>query len=429
MGKGRKGQSRVLLNPMWIRRSAIGLKIKALTRGTDVHVRVNHHGRLFYRPIRAAKKEVPACIPCFMNYNQIRMAKMGYPSKPATCCPDHAEDTMIHRNQQCLHVDCIKTAVWGYPWEGKRLRCKTHADEQMIDVVNPRCKICAKRCIYGLKTDNVPTHCKAHKSPEMKDICNRQCEHLQCPLRPNYGFESEGRIRFCKQHAKEGMRDFARVCHTAGCTLRPLFGFVMGKMIACLQHKKPSMVNVANPRCRREDCDAVARHPLVRNGKGQKLCHVHAFEAKIIAYASYGKSRQACACWDQLEQELDITIQHEHFVPGQLGVTGEEFHFSGTQMRADGFEPTSRICYEYHGHQYHGFPPEHPKSNPTHPKYRLKNQQLFDKTMRIMQRKANHLGTPVHYIWQYQWESWLKNPAACSLFSLFQVLEPESVLS
>ncbi len=121
----------------------------------------------------------------------------------------------------CKTIDCTKRPSYGLPDDKKATYCKSHALDDMIDIVNKRClePDCTTRPSYGLPDDKRATYCKSHALEDMIDIVNKRCLDPDCTTKPSYGLSDDKRATYCKSHASDDMIDIvSKRCETCNST-------------------------------------------------------------------------------------------------------------------------------------------------------------------------------------------------------------------
>ena len=123
--------------------------------------------------------------------------------------------------KHCKSIDCTKRPYFGYLDDKRATYCKSHASDDMIDIVSKRCKAidCTKNPVYGLPDDKKATYCKSHASDDMIDIKHKRCLDPDCTTRPSYGLPDDKKATYCKSHALEGMINIVnKLCETCNST-------------------------------------------------------------------------------------------------------------------------------------------------------------------------------------------------------------------
>ena len=122
--------------------------------------------------------------------------------------------------------------------------------------------------------------------------------------------------------------------------------------------------------CRLNGHDTVAQANYAdENGRANKLCAQCAVKAGSHVDTGFsGASYVACRCFCRLERALGIKLPHIHYIPGG-GHDGKEVKNllpDHPLMKPDAFVPdksgkTKGSVYQFHGGEYHGYPPGHAK--------------------------------------------------------------------
>jgi hypothetical protein len=184
--------------------------------------------------------------------------------------------------KECEVADCKTQPTYDWPG-GKGIRCVSHKQEGMEDVVNT--DLCEHVGDDGIKCKTRPSFnleglpakfCKKHSTGLMIDVVNKRCEHAGCrKINPIFGNIGE-RGRFCKEHKQHGMKDVVNkhVCEEDECSKRPVFDFEGGKGRRCFSHKLSGMIDIHNKRCQEEGCDKINPAYGFEKGKGV-MCVQH----------------------------------------------------------------------------------------------------------------------------------------------------------
>jgi hypothetical protein len=212
------------------------------------------------------------------NYNEPEETKGLY-------CKKHKKDDMIDVvNKRCKSEGCNKQPIYNEPGETKPLYCKKHKKEGMINVVSKRCKSegCNKQPIYNEPGETKGLYCKKHKKEGMIDVVNKRCKSEGCNIRPNYNEPGETKPLYCKKHKKEGMINVvSKRCKSEGCNKQPIYnepGETKG--LYCKDHKKYGMIDVVNKRCKEKDCNKIPYYNTPGESKGL-YCLEHKKEGMI----------------------------------------------------------------------------------------------------------------------------------------------------
>ena len=147
----------------------------------------------------------------------------------------------------CGHLSCKKNAVFGYNKGDKKLFCKTHAKEYMINIANKHCQYdgCRTRPSFNLPGENKAIFCKLHAHKDMIDVKSKKCIFEGCRKQPVFNLPSERTMLFCDTHKKQGMINISKnKCSQRGCKNIPLFGYLGKRKECCEKHKKEEMINL-----------------------------------------------------------------------------------------------------------------------------------------------------------------------------------------
>lgn len=64
-----------------------------------------------------------------------------------------------------------------------------------------------KRASYGYKSTDKKLYCRTHSKENMMNVVSRKCRFRGCEKIPNYNYPNKIGGVYCKIHAKEGMVD------------------------------------------------------------------------------------------------------------------------------------------------------------------------------------------------------------------------------
>ena len=140
----------------------------------------------------------------------------------------------------------------------------------------------------------------------------------------------------------------------------------------CSDHAKAAGTYEVQHPCR--DCPDDAKIQAGykdEDGNPARLCADHAVAAGAHVDTGYtGGSYEACQCFDRLERVLGITLPHIHYHLGG-GHSGKEqkgLLQAHPNMKPDCYVPdptgvSKGTIYQYHGNEWHGYPPGHPKEH------------------------------------------------------------------
>jgi len=169
---------------------------------------------------------------------------------------------------KCNFEGCNKNSTYNTQGETKRLFCKDHKEDGMIDVVNKRCKFeggCDKRPKFNTPGEKSGLYCNEHKKDGMVDVIHKKCEFKGgCNKRPTYNTPGEKAGLYCKDHKENGMVDVVnkRCEFEGGCDKHAIYN-ILGetKRLYCNEHKKDGMVDVKSKRCKNDWCETFIKNP------------------------------------------------------------------------------------------------------------------------------------------------------------------------
>ena len=125
-------------------------------------------------------------------------------------CKLHKIDGMVDvKTKKCIEDNCKKQPCCNFENESKAIYCSDHKKENMINVISNRCQnaVCSKLATYGYEALSKRVSCLEHKTKDMIDLVHKKCHEVYCDKRPNYNFEDMSIGIYCKSHAKENMID------------------------------------------------------------------------------------------------------------------------------------------------------------------------------------------------------------------------------
>ena len=324
----------------------------------------------------------------------------------ATYCEKHKNPGMEDIvSKRCLDPECKRQPCYGMPDDDTATYCEKHKKPDMEDIKNKRCldPECKTRPCFGMSDDDSATYCGEHKKPGMEDIRSKRCLDPECKTRPCYGMPDDDTATYCVEHKKPGMEDIKnKRCLDQECKKGPCYGMSDDDSATyCAKHKKPGMEDITNKRCLDPECDIRASFPD-KKGNKRMLCGQHAYMAGTAKRPHPGCSIEACECFDRLEKELGIKIQHKHFKFGKDIPTGTEYKIPGTNYHVDGYDVATGDMYEYHGNAFHGYPPDHVKFDGCSSKTNKSNASMYNSTMDRMQLITANTGHRMFYVWGHE---------------------------
>jgi hypothetical protein len=219
--------------------------------------------------------------PC--TYNECKKnAQYNYNGETIPIyCKEHMLEGMRHMfYKRCEYVQgCNTTAIYNYPGE-KAKYCKTHKEENMIDVKRPKCKEieCLNNAYYGIY-GNKAEYCSIHKKDDMINL-TVLCVSKGCTIVRSFNYPNLKTAKFCATHKLEGMIDITvNRCTFPGCNTVANFDIPDGKGSRCSKHKELGMIDITHPTCVNEECN---NHPVYNfEGMKARYCNDHKLEGMI----------------------------------------------------------------------------------------------------------------------------------------------------
>lgn len=138
----------------------------------------------------------------------------------------------------------------------------------------PLCEQCGKTAYYALVND-IAKRCRQHRTMDMINTTSC-CEYPDCKSSSKAFDVPNGKGRFCKKHASDGMINVKNPrCEHSGCTSTSVtFDFLGGKGRFCKDHALSTMINVRSVLCEYDGCLSKSRNFDVPGGKG-RVCGRH----------------------------------------------------------------------------------------------------------------------------------------------------------
>ena len=211
-------------------------------------------------------------------------AGYGYPGEVRVKCVSHKLKDMVNVISKSCEL-CGKQPSLGFV-QGEPKRCKEHATEGMINVIDPKCifvdengKKCTTIASFNFPGERRPSHCGKHKAENMEDVVSPTCSYPGCEIRPSYNFPGLPR-KTCKQHAEKGMvHVYDKLCEAEGCKLRACYNYENEtEGIRCSEHSLPEMVDITKRKC--EDCKSIAYYNYIEE-KFPRKCREHKLDKMI----------------------------------------------------------------------------------------------------------------------------------------------------
>ena len=217
-------------------------------------------------------------------------------------------------------------------------------------------------------------HAKAAGTYEVQNPC-RDCPD-DAKVTAAYKDDDGNPARLCADHAKAaGTHELLHPCRDCPdhAKLTANYQDKDGNLDRlCADHARAAGTHeVLNP-CR--DCPDDAKltaNYQDKDGNLDRLCADHAVAAGTHVDTGHtGGSYEACQCFDRLERVFGIKLPHIHYHLGG-GHSGEEQKGllpAHPKMTPDCYVPdpggaSKGTVYQYHGNEFHGYPPGHAKEN------------------------------------------------------------------
>lgn len=111
----------------------------------------------------------------------------------------------MKRKKKCIVDMCTIIPSYNYRGEKKRLYCKNHKLEGMINISNTLCLNCNKTASYNYEDEGIPLYCKQHKMFMMINVkIKPKCLYVGCKKLPICGYEGNEAV-YCLSHKLKGM--------------------------------------------------------------------------------------------------------------------------------------------------------------------------------------------------------------------------------
>ena len=177
--------------------------------------------------------------------------------------------------RKCNEEKCIKQPTYGFKNTTKRLYCKDHKKENMIDVTNKKClkDNCNKQPTFNLSNEKNAMYCSEHKLYNMINIRSKRCKEQNCNKIPSFNLPDQKNGLYCNLHKKDNMIDVKhKCCLEENCNLRPSFNLPNKNAIYCSEHKKDNMIDVCHKKCL--ECNKIPSFNF-QNNKNGIYCNIH----------------------------------------------------------------------------------------------------------------------------------------------------------
>ena len=159
------------------------------------------------------------------------------------------------------------------------------------------------------------------------------------------------------------------------------------------------------------DCPADAKREAAyedEEGRANKLCAPCAVAAGTHVDTGYtGASYEACRCFCRLQRALKTKLPHVHYLLGgghegaeQTGLLPEHPQMTPDVFVSDPTGASRGLVFQFHGNEWHGYPPGHPKA-----KSILKNGMLASEAYEqtnARDRRYLDAGYRVFQVWGHE---------------------------
>jgi hypothetical protein len=225
------------------------------------------HVNLIYK----VEKDVVLCASCCIKINKDTI-QQNIPMCE-TCCNSIINVIKPH----CTGENCTTKPIFNKEGETKGLFCAKHKDDDMINVLDKRCKKCNMLARYNIGIDDEknfkPLYCFIHASDDMHDVKRNTCNVDNCFTRPYYNFPEEKKGICCAKHGKDlGMTDTRNnICQIKDCKEKALYGKQGKRQQYCSNHHdvEPNLINLyLENKCENKECKKEYEYFL----NNKKLC-------------------------------------------------------------------------------------------------------------------------------------------------------------
>lgn len=313
--------------------------------------------------------------------------------------------------------------------------CATHAEQAGCYQVSKPCRDCPEHnklsAGYEDEYGNSGILCASHAKIVHSYKLPIPCKMCPCEMKISafYPDEYGTTHQLCAEHAKQiGTYELSNLCERCLIDeIQQTSSYSNEHGISkklCAEHAKQIGTYVKLKPCR--DCsikNKVGARYCDENGKANILCAKHAYALGLISKPVSGCSKIACEVWDKLEIELNVKLQHAHFTSNVLDLpsTTDEYRIPNTKYRVDAFDLKNKMIFEFYGHLWHGYNPDHEKFHEFSPLTKKSNEKMYLHTMERMKFISEMTDFTIHYIWK---DEYLKiRKTAHSLKSIIHIFK------
>lgn len=254
----------------------------------------------------------------------------------AIFCSDHADEDMINvKDTRCKHEGCPTYPCYNYNYRGKKsgLYCSTHCLPDMVNIKQKQCKHegCTIYPLYNYDGEK-PLYCRDHKTPDMIDVVSKRCQN--CNKFATFNYLGESVPLFCKDHLLPGMINVKdKKCEHKGCPSLRTFNYNGEKSaLCCKTHALSGMICIKIKRCENEKCFISASYNFV----GEKIPR---FCKKCASPGMVDVTHRQC-------KEDNCTTQPWYGIPGQ-SVTRCAQHKQPGMLRRSKSKCIQSTCKEF----------------------------------------------------------------------------------
>lgn len=205
-------------------------------------------------------------------------------------CKDHKKDGMVNVSGYNCTI-CGERAFYGYTKKDKNLYCFKDKKDDMINVLNKMCIKCNnKQPTFNKKGEKKPLYCVDCKTPEMENVRDKMC--IKCnKVIPTFGYPG-GKPEYCVRHKLDGMEDITKSkCNI--CNKQALFNYPgESKGLYCSEDKLPGMIDLFNKKCK--TCGKSAAYGYEDGEK--EYCTKHKLPGMIDVYGKKCIGKDGVKC-------------------------------------------------------------------------------------------------------------------------------------
>ena len=189
------------------------------------------------------------CYKCKSN------ARLCSPDKLTWACKEHKEDNFIYPNKTYCLEGCGNLASFNLLGQKTGIYCSKHRDPNMIDITHTRCEYetCLYQALFGFEKDGKKKFCSEHSKDGMINLCSKKC--IDCKKKaPSFNWEGETSPIYCGDCKLDDMVNIRTIrCNKCSTTASFNYeGFI--SPIVCKTHIEPGMICVTKKPCQYSGC-------------------------------------------------------------------------------------------------------------------------------------------------------------------------------